>query len=387
MRTPTLLKAGAVALAAASVITGLATPASADIYPNAGDGVITGSDTTQFTTDFIFGGTVSGAPGYNVGKTNRVFSFSATADAQARNTFKADGTPLATTSILRAGTLPVLRPNGSGAGARSLYQSPYIAPGPVVNAARMSALPSCSNNTAATPVVGGLHVYKFATEEFSVATPSAAQGGTNAPAGLSIEQLVEIYKGNILTWGQIPGYTGPAPTETIYPQIPQPGSGTRLSFDRDLQAGNGGVAVALNNPNSDVTQESDYTSLVDPAGPSLRGDKKNRIAFFSEARTTLNDSGFNGPTAVDQVDALLGTPTAGTVYRSTRPLFFVVKENDITSTTKFQPTGTRNFVNTFFASAGNVVASPAFAANIIAAGHTPSYADTGAPGVVGVSCA
>lgn len=386
MRTSMLVKSGVVALAAASAVAGLAAPASADIYPNAGDGVITGSDTTQFTSDFIFGGTTTGGLGYNVGKANRVFSFSATSDATARNTFDAAGLPLATTSVLRAGTNPVLRPNGSGAGARSLYQAPYIAPGPVVNAARMSALPSCANNASSVPVVGGLHVYQFATENFSIAVASPASGGTNAPAGLSIEQLVEIYKGNILTWGAIPGYAGPNPGATIYPQIPQPGSGTRLSFDRDLQAGNGGVPVPLNNPNSDVTQESDYTSIVGPTGTSLRGTPVDRIAFFSEARITLNDSGFNGPAAVDRVDARLGVPSAGVVYRSLRPLFFVVKQNDIASTVKFQPTGTRNFVNTFFASAGNVVQSPAFASNILAAGHQPAYADTGAPGVSGVSC-
>jgi ABC-type phosphate transport system substrate-binding protein len=375
-------KAGVAALGAVGLCLGVVSPAMADIAPGTNDVVGTGSDTLQYTANFIFDGTTGGAPGYNTGKTNRVFSFDASADANGRAVYSdaAVGAPLlAATSVLRAGTAPVIRPNGSGNGMKSLYQAPYIAPGPVVNFARMSRLPTCAENTAAAAVsgVGGLHVYKFAYEDLGMA---AKKTGSNAPAGLTPDQVLKIYTGVYTTWGDIPGYSGGTPGQTIVPLLPQAGSGTRGSFDADMKAANGNVTPTYSNAKIEVVQENDYASFANSSDPA------NAIAPFSGGRIVLNDSGYLGAAATNTVKPLLGTPPGGgSAYDDQRGLYFVVKEADVNSSTIFQPGGTKNFVKTLFSGATSTVASPAFAANITASGMTPQYADLGV-GVPGQSC-
>lgn len=390
MRKPSLFTSGAVAVLATTTVLGSVSPASADVYPQAGDVVGTGSDTLQVTADFIFEGTPGGAGGYNLNKTNRAFSFDATADANGRAVYSDAGAPggiLPATSVLRSGSKPVVRPNGSGAGVDSLYKGEYVtlsgtqfASG-LVDFARSSSLPTCVRNTNALNAgTGGLHVYKFATEALALAVPIT---GSNAPSGGIIgSDLVSIYKGDILTWNQLTGNAAGS-TSTIIPQIPQTGSGTRNSFEADLKALNGGVTVPLSNPNVQVVQENDYTSLTSPT----TGLPANVIAPFSGGRIGLNNSGFFGAAAANQVMHLPGTAVAtGATYKDNRSLYFVVRENDVLSSNVFQPGGTKNFVRTLFSGSGNVVGSPAFAANIQAAGHTPAYLDTGTPGVAGTSC-
>jgi hypothetical protein len=391
MRHVNKVKAGVVTATAFAMAAGMVGTSYADLYPGANDIVGGGSDTIQYTLDFIMDGTPGGLPGYNAGKTNRVFSFDATADANARAVFNSDGTAMAPTVVMRSGTAPVTRPNGSGAGVRALYQTPYISPGPVENFARMSSLPTCQQDTdAANAGFGGLHVFKFAFEHLAM---GASQTATNAPAGLSKAEIINIYNGTYLTWGDIPGYAGPAPTATIVPQIPQINSGTRNTFLADLKAANGNVDVPLNNPNLQTVQENDFNSIVNPpasTNPATLGapvSSANVIDPFSGGRIGLNNSGFFGAAAQNKVNQLTGaTPDAGAAYDNQRPLFVVIKENDIASTKIFQPGGTKNFVNTLFRGTGSVLQSPAFSGQMAAAGHTQQYQDLGRANVQGTSC-
>lgn len=373
-------KAAAVTVTTFGLWLGASAPALADSQPGPNDVVGTGSDTVQFAGNFLFEGDTSGNPGYNVGKTNRVYSFDATGDASGRTSYADNSTNSALfspTAVLRQGSNPVTRPNGSGSGIASLYTAPYST-GPVVQFARASRLPNCTENTAAVNAgFGGLHSYRMGTEALAMARLAS---GSNAPAGLTVQQVLNIYNGTWTTWGQIPGYGGGAPNATIVPLLPQSGSGTRGVFDADMKAANGGTAVTYG-PNVQVTQENDYNAFL------ISGSPTNTISVFSGARITLNDSGYFGNAAKNQVVAMTGAaPNGGSTYVNNRPLFFVVKQNDVNSTTPFQPGSSQNFVRQLFSGAGNMLASPIFAANIQSAGFTASYSDTGAPGVQGTSC-
>jgi hypothetical protein len=63
----------------------------------------------------------------------------------------------------------------------------------------------------------------------------------------------------------------------------------------------------------------------------------------------------------------------------------VVRESDVNIAQVWQPGSTRNWVKTLFSGATSVLANPAYAGNIQAAGQTPVYQDLGV-GVPGQSC-
>lgn len=366
-------KAGVAAIGVAGLCLGAVSPALADVQPSPNDVTGTGSDTLQYMADFLFDGDTAGDPGYNAGKSNRAFSFDATADANGQAVFTRTGAAYAPTAVLRAGTAPVVRPNGSGAGIASLYTGSYKVNGtPLVDFARGSRLPTCAENTAAaTAGYTGLHVYKFATEHL---TMGARAAGTNAPAGLTPAQLVNIYNGTYVNWNDIPG-NGGGSAAAIQPLVPQTGSGTRSTFLADLKAANGGVDVTLA-ASVTAVEENDYASLANA----------NQIAPFSNGRLALNNSGYFGAAANGAVVKLTGAaPGGGAVYDNNRALYFVVRESDVTSTKKFQPGGTKNFIETLFKGGASAIASGAFASNIQAAGGNPSYADLGF-GQAGTSC-
>src|SRR5262245_3456462 len=66
--------------------------ASADYAPSTSDVVGVGSDTVQYGIDFMADGFPTGATGYNaLGNLNRLVSFDATPDANARLGYSADG--------------------------------------------------------------------------------------------------------------------------------------------------------------------------------------------------------------------------------------------------------------------------------------------------------
>lgn len=410
MRKSTLVRIGAVVAVTGSVALGSVGPAMADVYPQANDIVGGGSDTLQYTADFMFDGTPTGLSGYNVAKANRVFSFDATGDANARAVYDDQGatggrSPLAITSVMRAGTKPVVRPNGSGAGVAALYKGEYVTlqsgsdpnvgkfKSGVLDFARSSGLPKCSVNTEAVNAgVGGLRVIKFATEPLAMGVPVS---GTNAPTTglMTIDVIQKIYAGDILTWNQIPGNSGGS-TATIIPQIPQSGSGTRSTFtgalDTAFQAAGGSGSAPLTNPNLQTVQENDYTSLTSPA----TGSSLNVIAPFSGGRIGLNNSGFFGSGATNQVKQLNATGD----WVLNRALYYVLRQSDVSAGSgvsgvvskagaPFQTSSTKDFASTLFVGTGSVAQSPIYASRIAAAGHSQSYTDLGTPGVQGTSCA
>ena len=114
----------------------------------------------------------------------------------------------------------------------------------MINYVRSSRLPTpAEQTTATTNGWGGLHVYQFATDGLEMAVSNTVT--TERTGGPAAHRPGEHLPGTYLKWGDVPGYTGPAPTATIKPFLPQAGSGTRNFFLADLQAANGGTAIML----------------------------------------------------------------------------------------------------------------------------------------------
>jgi ABC-type phosphate transport system substrate-binding protein len=334
-----------------------------------------------------------------------------------------------TSIVLRAGQRPVTRPDGSGAGVGALIADSVGAAAPgnyeglpngSINFTRMSRLPSNGSGSeeatcdANATGCNGLHVYRFATDQLEVAVWSGSQtptttdpsGGTNAPA-LSINQLATIYGASIpncKTWASV-GVTGGASTNPIIPVIPQSGSGTRNFFIADLVAavptftlGNCAVVSEEHDPTGithAVSTNSALNTVTYPnTYPGKSYDPADAIEPFSAARITLINGQAANATFPSGVPAYFansgeepldfkvklnsGTPTdSNPLYDTTRGVYFVVRQVDVTSTVKMEPGGTKNFVQTLFSGAGSLIGSASNAALIQAAGFTPSYKDCG----------
>lgn len=263
------------ALVVGSTLTLMSPAVAADVnpfdptfVPNTTDDLVgVGSDTTQIVTHDI-------AVAYNAGRASgRIASFAA------------DGAPAAVT--LRSGLAAITRPNGSGAGKKLLYAPDN---NPNVSFARSSSTLSPAE------ITGGLKQAAFAVDGLQMAVSSSA---TNAPAELTIDQILRIYKGEVTNWSQVGGRPG-----TIKALIPQSGSGTLSFFTSQLTAANGGIPFT---PVASSTQEH---SDVD-----VKGDP-NAIAPFSSARATITST----------VDALGG-------WKATRAVYHVVRTPDLANGT------------------------------------------------------
>ena len=140
---------------------------------------------------------------------------------------------LATYAATSAGTIPlptaeINRPNGSGSGKATLFNPSN----PDVDFAR-------SSSTLSDPeIAAGLQQFPFALDTLKMAV--SGQVASHAPLGLTVAQIVSIYKGDVTNWSQIGGTAG-----VIVPMIPQGGSGTRGFFEAQLKAANAGTAVTL----------------------------------------------------------------------------------------------------------------------------------------------
>jgi ABC-type phosphate transport system substrate-binding protein len=341
--------------------------ATADYEPGAHDIVGVGSDTLQFILDFGDDGDAVGDPGYNnAGNAYKVVSIDATADSNARasylnNSTDADLLPLDGTAVLRAGTYPIQRPNGSSAGITAMLADTSTAD-PYLDFVRMSRAPASSEaQDAVNNGWQGLQVVTLGNENLRM----AADLTTNAPAGLSLQQLIQIYECNDTTWTQVGGTS----TAAIIPAIPQTGSGTRSQFLSDLQAANGGTAITLGSCVITV-EENDPTGITGNTSPA------NVIVPFSGSRLNLwnGDSGdttiqpssgvgyFHSPTTVypgastalvPGVAQLTGTPSDGNpVYDDVRNLYVVYRWTDQISTTPWQPGGKLNWAQTLFCDPG-----------------------------------
>jgi hypothetical protein len=106
-------------------------PALADYEPGANDVVGVGSDTLQFMLDFGADGDTNGDLGFNATNVYKLVSMDATADSNARFSWAVGATlasptagALNPTDVLRGGTYPQQRINGSGAGIKALSPRP-----------------------------------------------------------------------------------------------------------------------------------------------------------------------------------------------------------------------------------------------------------------------
>jgi ABC-type phosphate transport system substrate-binding protein len=351
--------------AAGAVGLSLAVPMSAahaDVAAGPGDIVGVGSDTAQYALDFFADGDTVGDAGWNSTNTgHRIVNFDASGDASG-------GATTGVTSVLRAGSKPITRPNGSGGGITAFLAD--NGPTKTINYVRSSRLPTKAEQDQATAQWGGMRVIQFATDSLQIATAAS----TNAPAGLSINDLVNIYDGTYLKWSDVPNYSGPAAGDTIIPTIPQAGSGTRNFFTADMQdawiaMGNTGT-MPLSNPNLQTVQEHDPKGITGQTNPA------DAIGAFSVGRVSLINGGYFGAAVQNTIKLLTGaSPAGGASYNKSRGLYILIRESDIASTTPFLPTSPKNWANTLFVGTGNRMASPLSKNGVQAAGVTWGYSD------------
>jgi hypothetical protein len=400
--------------AAAAVSIALAVPASADTGAQVGDAVGVGSDTLQNGADFVFDGSPGVAGGFNAGKLRQVDNIDATGDANGRATYdgscgsvpKAGTTGLApfcdtTTNqppnllagsvVLRAGTKPVIRPNGSGGGIGALISdaaSPGYdgLPARSIQFARASRLPNTGEitncPTTAGNACGGLHVYQAATDNLGIAHVTT---GFDGPAGLSADELYKIFVTCTITkWNQLPGNSSGS-ANTIHPLIPQSGSGTRNFFLQDLANAENITTTLSPGTCTRTVEEHDPTGIYADPTP---GDA---IEPFSSGKLTLINSGYfangvnytgtgaaNGAYTPGFLTLESGTPgDTNPNYNSSRGLYFVVRQTDVTSTTPFEPGGTQNFVQALLTGGGTGIQSTNGQSELTYAGFTPDFADCG----------
>jgi ABC-type phosphate transport system substrate-binding protein len=228
----------AATLVAATAGAALADPDDTTLQPGAAADLIgVGSDTTQGVVKLV-------ADTYNAtGPASKIVSWSATG----------------------GGTIPlpdgssIARPVGSGAGKTLLYGASNNAN---IDFARSSSPQSTAESNA------GLQSFPFAVDSLIMVKSGGV--ASNAPASLTIQQILDIYKGTVTTWNQVGGTS----TATIAPKIPQSGSGTRSFFLTQLQAANNNNPVTLGGNVTEVTEH-------DPA--PIQGDP-NALAPFSLAK-------------------------------------------------------------------------------------------------------
>jgi len=380
---------------------GLAGTANADYAAGPSDVVGVGSDTLQYLGNFLADGDVGGDAGFNSGApTNRLVSYDATADANARLAYANGSTnttvlTLNPTVVDRAGSFPVARPNGSGAGADALAAQaahPTLQNDPNANFARMSSPPSHAQEIA---VPGGqMRVIQIATENLGLAV--TASGSHIPAAGLSAQELVAIYQCSTTHWNALAG-NSTGSTNTIIPLIPQSGSGTRSKFLADLQAANGGTAITLgscvvtseeNDPTA-IGAQSSPTDAIEPMSQSRlnlwNGTSGNGGVGYFHAPTGLTGKSGLGVLLVPGAVMAPLTGTAGDgnpAYVDNRSLYIVFNQSHC-SDTAWQPGGTQNWAEALFSKCGNASLPTPYAATFFgqtllsAAGATPNYNDLG----------
>ncbi|SOD72295.1 periplasmic binding family protein [Jatrophihabitans sp. GAS493] len=384
MQKATLAKAGVGGAVALALGLGAFSPAAyADVQPRSTDAVAIGSDTVQFIGDFGADGDTGGDLGYNaVNTSHRLFSFDATSDASGRTGYvNGTSTALASSVVLRAGTKPIVRPNGSGAGITALLADTTHQ----IDFVRSSRLPKQSEQTSAAAVAfGGIHVFQIATDGLAIAAATT----TNSPAGLSAAELANIYNGTYKKWSEVPGYSGSHGSDGIVPVIPQTGSGTRNDFIADIKTQTGIDLTNTLASNVKVAEEHDPTGITGVAtGTDVNGNPvsaADAISPFSVGRFNLINSAYFGTTpAPNTIQLETGTaPDASAAYFLQRHLYLLARQSDVTSTTPFQTGGSANLVNTLFGKASSWFGKAANAPLFNAAGGNPAATN---PNLVGVS--
>ena len=378
--TPRRLWAGAIA--GLVLLLGSITTAHADYAPSGTDVVGVGGETPQYNVDFVADGDSAGDLGYNAANNvNKLVSIDATADSNGRAAYAQGSTAtspkvLNPTVVLRAGTFPVQRVTSTGAG----YSALLADTGSIhqINFTRAANIPTAANQaTAQNNGWGFLHVVQIGTDPLQVVAATT----TNAPAGLSPAELVNIYKGTYQHWNELPGNSGGS-SNTIIPLIPPNGSSIRKTFLADLQAANGGTAITLGSSVQTVEQN-------DPGAVTGASSPADAIVPFSVGRLNLWNSGyFHNPTTAfpggaaqtPGVKVLTATaPDGAAAYDDINGLFVVFRQSDATSTAPWQPGSTKNWVQTLFSDPNGTpfFKKPAGQALVAAAGGIPGYNDLG----------
>lgn len=384
-------RAALVTVLAAGAVVITAMPAHGDAAPQANDVVGVGSDIVQNAMDFLADGYGTDG-GYNTGgNKNRVISFDATADGNGRNAFTdpsiGTSTALNPTVTLRAGTYPVQRPNGGTAGISALINdtaTPHL-----IDFVRSPSKPTAQQQNTATQEGMQLHTIEFAKDDQVIATAAT----TNAPSALSVDDLVNIYDGTYTKWGDVPGYSGPAPDDAIVPLIPQNGAGVQKVFLNALKAANNNQSITVNYPTVRQVQQNDPTTIT---GLSA-AERPNAIVPFPVGRYKLLSQGYfhdpsqgwnsSAPPASLSASGIK-LQTTGTAdgsqakahFDATLPYYIIFRESDYASTTPWQPGGTLNWVQELFYNPGGddpwVKSAPAQAI-LQSIGLTPQYEDEG----------
>ncbi len=299
------------------------------------------------------------------------------------------------TISLRAGQDLVVRPSGGGGGGRDAIINDDQG---WIDVGRSPDPLNADNQTLAKSKLGtNLYRVQIATDRQLIATAT----DTNAPATITAEQILKIYHGDYKKWGDLPGYTGPAPDDTIIPLLLPTDAGMWNTFLANVKKQNPSVTVDAAylraNPNSIGVQQNDPTAITGLATDAL---KKNAIVPFPRGRyrtlntgyyTTTSDglktnnynteTNHRTPASAAGVKLLDGDSNTD-VAQSTAPYGgnfaynAIVRESDLTSTTPWQPGSTLNWVQALFYNPDGpepFVRTPAGEALLIAAGVTPSY--------------
>ncbi|WP_148615624.1 substrate-binding domain-containing protein [Nocardioides rubriscoriae] len=413
----TSLAAATVALTVGALVLSHS-PAEADFSPQPKDVVSTGSDIIQNSFNFLADG-YHELPGYNTaGNRYRFVNFDSSGDAQGRSAFT-DPRLLPTTDVggekyikqsdlrllnptisLRAGQDLVVRPSGGGAGGRDAILNDNL--GWIDVGRSPDPLNANHQNTAQTNLGTKLYRIQIATDRQLIAAATT----TNAPATLDAGTILKIYKGEITTWGQIPGYSGANAAETIIPLILPTDAGMWNTFVSNVGKQNPGAGVTSGtlraNPNSIQVQQNDPTAITNLP----EAQRRNAIVPFPRGRfRTLNsgyytqtkelegtlavpktnlynsDPGHRTPANAGGIQLLDGdsnsdvaSPTAP--YGGNFAYNAIVRETDLTSTTPWQPGSTLNWVQALFYNPDGpapFVRTPAGEALLTAAGVTPDY--------------
>lgn len=237
----TIRLTGAAAVGALALSMALTGPASADpaFTPDADDIVGVGSNTTEFLMQAL-------ANKFNdqgIGGTKRMASFDAEGSA---------------TIVLRQGSAPITRPNGSSAGIDELQANPDV------SFARSSRGPNATGDE-------GTSFYPYAKDKLSYVF---AKPNSNVSPTLSASDLFDIYTCGKTDWSQFG-----QPAGHIQAKVPQAGSGTRSFFLASIGETETQLQAAIAQPDSvcSVTE-------VEEHDPHAVIGKPNAIAPFSAAR-------------------------------------------------------------------------------------------------------
>lgn len=241
IRRSSAIAAGAIAIA--MVVSGTAS-ADPKFVPDANDIVGVGSNTTEFVMQAL-AGAFNGA---KVGGSMRMASFNA------------EGS---TTIVLRQGSDPITRPNGSSAGIDELQANPDV------SFARSSRGPNATGDE-------GTSFYPYAKDRLSYAY---AKPKSNVSLNLSAADLKSIYTCQVTNWSDFG-----QPAGHIAAKIPQAGSGTRSFFLASI----GETEQQLQDA---IAQPDDVCSVteVEEHDPSAVIGQPNAIAPFSGARYKILD--------------------------------------------------------------------------------------------------